>query len=292
MSRVQHLLTVVPLGAACSSCAVDFGRHFVEECANGVDDDDDGKVDCADEDCGAAACVPAAPEGWLGPFLVAYDGAACPEGANARVTGTLCGGCGCEGAVSCGPSSVSFGDAGCPAPLDQSLPVGDGACVDLGVSGGALGAKGDIPLTSAACSPTGSGGTRQATICDTSGGAGCEAPTSCFDDLEGACVTRDGDWSCPEGFPARRSLATGAVTGCGACECEPSPSSCSGTTSLFSGDACTGTEIGVLHDGLDCAVLSESPRSARFQAAEPPVCAPIGGSPIGGETLTTICCVR
>lgn len=291
MSPLERLVALALLGSASAGCAVDFRRHFAEECGNGVDDDEDGKLDCADEDCGSATCAPPAPEGWLGPVLVVYDGDTCPEGTEPRATGNVCGGCGCEGSVTCGSASVSFGDAGCPAPLDQSLPVGDGACVELGVSGGSLGALGDIPVASAACTPSGTGGFRAAAICESAGGGGCATGTTCFPEAEGACVSRDGDWPCPEGFPARRTFAAGEIAGCTACACEPSPPACSGTTTLFADNGCIGTQATITHDGLACAVLSETPQSARFAAAPAPACAPVGGLPEGATAVTTICCL-
>src|SRR5262245_1099528 len=42
-----------------------------EDCLNGLDDDGDTLVDCADDDCADAGyqCI-AVPEGWTGPVLV------------------------------------------------------------------------------------------------------------------------------------------------------------------------------------------------------------------------------
>lgn len=45
-----------------------------ENCANGVDDDNDGAMDCADVKCTDHACVPEVPTGWTGYFAL-YDGA-------------------------------------------------------------------------------------------------------------------------------------------------------------------------------------------------------------------------
>lgn len=44
-----------------------------EDCTNGVDDNGDGKVDCADPACGAAACVSEVPSGWTG-YIALYEG--------------------------------------------------------------------------------------------------------------------------------------------------------------------------------------------------------------------------
>lgn len=54
------------------------GGSSTENCLNGVDDDSDGLVDCADDACGGAgyACVATAPLGWTG-YLSLYVG---PDG--------------------------------------------------------------------------------------------------------------------------------------------------------------------------------------------------------------------
>lgn len=45
-----------------------------EDCDNGIDDDLDSFVDCADTaDCAERTCVPTAPSGWQGPYA-AFDG--------------------------------------------------------------------------------------------------------------------------------------------------------------------------------------------------------------------------
>ena len=40
------------------------GMTGSEDCFNQIDDDDDGLVDCEDDDCLNGTCVPVAPEGW------------------------------------------------------------------------------------------------------------------------------------------------------------------------------------------------------------------------------------
>lgn len=272
-----------------AGCTIDFRRHFVEECGNGVDDDEDGAIDCEDEDCGAAACVPAAPEGWDGPIVVIYDADACPDGSPPEASGTLCLACACEGSVQCGSALVSFGD--CAGTFEETLGTGDGTCVDdLGVSGGASGARGEaLPLTSS-CVATGSGSLRSGVLCAAGAGAGCPDGTSCVAPSDGACVARDGDWPCPDGFPSKRSFAEGEVAACTPCDCQPSPPACGGVTTLFTGNGCTGTTTAVTHDALSCAVLPQTPQSATFAPGSPPTCAPAGGLPEGVASVRTLCC--
>ncbi|HEY4116857.1 MAG TPA: hypothetical protein VGM56_03325 [Byssovorax sp.] len=49
------------------------GSGAGEDCTNGVDDNGDGKVDCADPKCAGYSCVNAIPAGWTGYFAL-YDG--------------------------------------------------------------------------------------------------------------------------------------------------------------------------------------------------------------------------
>jgi hypothetical protein len=85
--------------------------HVFEDCQNGVDDNDDGKIDCEDPDCQAYECVDPIPAGWETPGYVAlYEGFAsqtppdCPtdmptevyEGnATLNAQPALCSPCGC-----------------------------------------------------------------------------------------------------------------------------------------------------------------------------------------------------
>jgi len=84
-----------------------------EDCLNGVDDNDDGRIDCDDPQCQAAGyeCVDPVPAGWEAPGYVAlYEGAtgqtppACPTdmptqvftgNATLNVQPTTCTACGC-----------------------------------------------------------------------------------------------------------------------------------------------------------------------------------------------------
>lgn len=56
--------------AASEACINSICTKLVENCQNGVDDDRDGKVDCADTDCGAYTCAAPPAAGWTGPVAV------------------------------------------------------------------------------------------------------------------------------------------------------------------------------------------------------------------------------
>ncbi|MEJ7732155.1 MAG: hypothetical protein WKG00_23470 [Polyangiaceae bacterium] len=46
------------------------GGNLGEECGNGVDDDGDDQIDCADGECTDFTCAPGVPDGWRGYFAV------------------------------------------------------------------------------------------------------------------------------------------------------------------------------------------------------------------------------
>jgi len=119
----------------------------VENCDNGVDDDCDGLVDCADPMCGGFECVPAAPSGWTGYFRVATGGesstaAACPTGGAATTLyanpagAADCTTCSCPvTGAECSPPSIGCvaGSATCGAgstlpPADWTSSLDNGAC--------------------------------------------------------------------------------------------------------------------------------------------------------------------
>src|SRR5262245_29388782 len=50
-------------GSASSSSS----SSGAENCQNGLDDDGDGNIDCADPKCPGFQCATAAPAGWSGP---------------------------------------------------------------------------------------------------------------------------------------------------------------------------------------------------------------------------------
>lgn len=95
-----------------------------ENCMNGVDDDNDGQVDCADPDCQPGfTCVPAVPTGFMGPVALAEgatlaDLPACPgDHPTERFGGwsppecpSTCGDCTCAQpkSVTCGNPRISL----------------------------------------------------------------------------------------------------------------------------------------------------------------------------------------
>ena len=125
----------------------------IEICNNGIDDNCNGLVDCADPMCtGGFACIPMPPVGWTGPVELwegaipgippscggaypsdVYDGNASPT-----QPPDACSACACSSAsgVVCGAATVTFfDDSACTAPCADagatSAPLPVGTCVDI-----------------------------------------------------------------------------------------------------------------------------------------------------------------
>ncbi len=60
--NVKSLLAVIALGLVACGTTPGGIEPGAEQCANGIDDDKDGLVDCADPDCGGEAACAAPPE--------------------------------------------------------------------------------------------------------------------------------------------------------------------------------------------------------------------------------------
>jgi hypothetical protein len=172
-------------------------------CFDGIDNNGDGLVDCADPTCAsAAACVAAAPAGWTG-HAVLYDGATAgaPTCAAPFATDLMPGRAGLSAAVAvcsactCGPSN----GGACPAAGGAkivSAPMF--ARIGIGCAGG--------PAATVGCTGT---------VCQ-------PRPAPPF--AAGLCVHQAGDVACPAGpFTDRHVFFAGVndTRGCTACACGP-----------------------------------------------------------------------
>lgn len=92
-----------------------------EDCLNGVDDNDDGLVDCADPLCSDFECVADSGPAPIGVLVGALD--ACPDGYTREqplrrgVVATGCSGCGCEVRTDCAYKVQLFSDTTCSTVL-------------------------------------------------------------------------------------------------------------------------------------------------------------------------------
>lgn len=297
-----------------------------ENCTNGIDDDCNGLVDCADPACKTQgyACVAPAPNGW---DFVAFEPASrpgCPSSLKENdvdvdptdLTSQATCTCTCNPAgVTCyggnygtkgGPDNTcnqagetfSFpGNSNCnafgqaftpPAYLQVTPPAPGGSCnADPTTT---------VPST----------GATQGEYCsgETTFGAGCSGGQVCGLAPSGtqACVHHGGQTSCPGGgYATANQVGTiGDNRGCSACTCNGGPSgTCSGSINLYTGAGCTGTELSVAVDGTCDA--TQAPPATKYTSSQLDVndpgatCAPPAAqpSPTGSVQLNgadTVCC--
>ena len=300
------------------------GCGSTENCSNGVDDDCNGLVDCADPACMTAgyACTAAAiPAGWT---LVAYSGTTrpvCPAsygaeqaiisapGGAADTCGCVCSGsaavCGGTASYSGYPNACSTGAA------SVNVAVNNGACgaVSTSVTSGdyyqlyyastAQAQQGTCTgAGKATATPTPSFSAGATCAAPSQLGAGCSAgvcapPTgSAFD----ACVSQAGDVACPTfGFTQKVLVSTGSPgyvdqRGCGACPCATSLSC--GTVSnvvLYTNGTCGGAAINI-NTGCQLAGSSVGIGSytVGYAVSGDSSCQPTGASaPTGAVVLDT-----
>src|SRR5690606_13162223 len=104
-----------------------------ENCMNGVDDDSDGNIDCADPKCTDHACVPEVPADWTGYYAL-YDGApagdpGCPQTFPSTVNPAYLGNNGINvppATCACSCTAPQWG--GCAALDTITMSTGDAPC--------------------------------------------------------------------------------------------------------------------------------------------------------------------
>ncbi|MDI1449222.1 hypothetical protein [Polyangium sp. 6x1] len=274
-----------------------------EVCGDGVDDDGDGLVDCADPDCGADLCVPNAPPGWEGPFWVrrspwdGMSGPSCPAGFTGSAhymspVPAACTPCTCgdvEGAACsppkfrCWASKNCSGDAvnttiatvgGCEKPFIFQLNPGAASCRIIN--------PGDL-LSNGTCPASGGELTdpglfqQIVSACELAAGAGCAEGSSCappLDDGARICVRSSGGGVCPSGWDGETITAYTSgqdARNCGACTCKQDVGVCEGGTyRIFDADGCQEAGSGADADppidvtGSACANVSALADSGTF----------------------------
>jgi hypothetical protein len=316
-------------GAASGSTGASVGQggegNDGEDCENGVDDDADGAIDCADDACLAAGyiCAPAAPAGFEGPVALVRGapdveptcGGAFPEEVVAGGLGSLdaeppaCAACTCGTPdIACAAALSWFADAACGTELD-AIEVASGGCVELS-SGDVAAAIASSATPTGSCTATGGQPEHEPATFETSAklcaaplGAGCTGgvcvtrPDAPFDAQ--LCVYRSGVGDCSAAGPFTVALEMhGSVDDqreCTPCTCGAiTGATCAGTTTIYRNNAsCNGTSVVLAHD--DGCASAESIRS--YETALAPSggsCAADGGDAEGDAFATdpiTLCCL-
>lgn len=263
-----------------------------EDCLNGVDDNDNGLIDCQDVGCQVDyECVPAPPSGWDGiGWLTSKSAAECPdemptsqvlydpEDLNALPATCSCS-CGSPNGVQCQSALSCYNDQQCGQTLvyqslvstscqQFSLFPPNWSCTTsaLSVTGGSCPAG---PVTDSVPTLTWPSDT-SACLRETPGV--CDGGEACIPRLPsgavGPCIARAGDHPCPSGYSDKTIRYDGSYTdtrGCGPCQCSaPTGGTC----------ACLSSSCGVsLHTQVNCV--------GGFMNI-----APISGACVGG-TLNT-----
>jgi hypothetical protein len=295
-----------------------------ESCFNNVDDDCDGRVDCADTDCAppVAQCVALDPVGGA-VGVSAGTAAACPtgyEGATSLMNNLVprgCSGCSCAPyTVTCSATLAGFttrtsclvaGSPGTAAGVLSSTAACTKPNWTTDVGGSLAGVRiGPFTPSAGSCTPSGTATPmppdwgQMNRFCAVSRiGGGCSAGSACVPSVPGAqhCQLFDGLRSCPAGLQ-RTEWYTGhqGTQSCGACTCGPG-----------SGTACSSLRIGVGSDytcsgvatvessgGTHCFPSTVYQPGVQFSGAPPrETCTP-ASTASGSPTPTgpkTVCCL-
>jgi len=300
--------------AASDGCAAK------ENCTNGVDDNCNGLVDCADPACTQAgfACTAAAiPPGWSFVAYSATKRPVCPTGfgtesaiiSSPAGTADSCS-CSCSGSsATCGGTASYNGypNACTTGATGVNLSISNGTCqgVATSITSGdyyqlyyastAVAQPGTCAGTgkiTSAPAPTFDAGATCAAPAEL--GAGCSSgvcapPTGA---AFAACVSHPGDVACPTfGFTNKTLVSTGAPgwvdkRTCGACPCATSLS-CSTVTNvaLFTNGTCAGAAAYNINTGCQLANSSVGIGSYEisYGITGNAACQPTGSSPPGGN---------
>lgn len=321
-----------PLDGACPGgvCQNGVCTALAEDCTNGVDDNADGKIDCADPICTGATfgCEPT-QSGWTGP-VAAYVGSSPPScggvftelvfsgKTNLSADDATCSACTCPPSGSCGNADVSFvanaaGDPCVASACEQNVLTvpSSGACTAAVscTTSAAVEAVFDATLGAgnAACAPSQQSPTippaawDDVVVCAQPAlGAGCGANEGCVAVpppplSPKLCLVHADVMDCPAGPYSQKTVAYGSTAddrGCTACSCG-SPT-CSGTLTVYDNIGCNTNFDTVALPLAACTNMGQKYSDFSASLAVSHACVPSMATPTGsfsGSAATTICCV-
>ncbi|MEI9952700.1 MAG: hypothetical protein WDO74_27895 [Pseudomonadota bacterium] len=269
----------------------------VENCSNGIDDDRDGNIDCADADCVVGySCAPPIPGGgWVGP-LSFWSGSGQPpactnangfptEVTNAgtgisQTAASTCYSCSCGAphGISCQVGTAAFFSDGTCSGQGGNLTVVQGMCIAfVSLTLDPSGVRWQsAPAAGGACIPKSSGSavfppvqwdTRMRACGDPPpDGGGCGAGTCVARPKDPfskqLCIYQRGDLACPSGLYNNQYVYFTGVDDtrtCSDCACTPpTATSCTGSMKLYTDQDCLVDET-TLSSVLECSALAPDP---------------------------------
>ncbi len=284
-----------------------------DNCFDGIDNDCDGKIDCADSDCTNAQCVPPVSA----PFsigIVVDQASFCPalytslslldSGLNGGSCTTTS--CTCTGVESCSADTTSYPSASCSGESDDNSAAS--TCRNFDVSAPTKGVSvGNITASGGTCSPGGTSAkptptwTTQDRFCATaSRGGGCTGGMLCVPKLAvQTCEVANEVTACDPGYSAvAGSWFTGYSDG-RSCSCScgaASGGSCGTSVGFYTGASCGGTlALTLAASTQSCSAPGTPYASLKIVGGTAPTCgapgATVSGTPVAGTGAQTYCCL-
>jgi hypothetical protein len=281
-------------------------------CTDGLDDEGDGDVDCADADCEGFGCVPAVPDDFEGPVLaqVGPQATSCGVGMQViqggigmpNVPAASCEACSCNSSGGCSVDFTTHNAGACSSPAQ--LVVGDTGCTDIVVAD-ASSFEVSPAISTFQCAAVGGTPTLPAptwaehvTACLLPSGGGCGADVCVAEDmLTERCVYAAGDVPCPTGAYSERYLVESVASDdrqCGACTCASSGVSCLGSLAVHPAPDCAGVPVTIAVPNVcQTPQVPMTIQSLQYQPLGTGTCAASGGEPEGSLTTETVtlCCL-
>jgi hypothetical protein len=270
-----------------------------ENCFNGIDDDCNGKIDCADPNCApVAVCVPVTTS----PFAYITEegfGGSCPSGATSGGTlytkdpsgGGCNNGCGCS-ASGCS-ATVQRDEPNCPSGSGSGGSLGtiDGTCRNTfsGMNNLFI----NTPTGTISCASTGSASPvtppilTKALQCNVAMvGAGCgDALHVCAPRGSQQCVAAAGAQTCPGSYSHGATWYSSFVDN-RSCTCSCAQTSCANAGAVwFNSPSCSGSGVSQSND-----ICSNDYQYAKIGGGGCTPQASLGATTITFNGQSTVCC--
>ena len=257
-------------GQTSSSSSSSSGSPTPEDCLDGLDNDLDGTIDCADSDCTTGfTCTDEPPAGWTSVTLEQgmgappapmpcangdvpeslFTGPAGPPQCSMCTCGNLTGNTCNAPQLLCFPGSQScnnnqtdwtgnFANGNCAKPdigFSISLSCRLGNTASVGQTGSCTPSTSDFPNKDTWA------GWAQSCVIQT-GSGGCAAGTICAPKpapTQSICIRQDGQQTCPAGWNTVEGYAGGTDDrSCDACSCMANATCTGGTYQVFDSNNC------------------------------------------------------